>query len=85
MSLSISDAHVFSAALKKARKKKHLNRRSAQNCSAIPYPSRRIWSAAAVPQALKISTTSAGCWIYPQMTVSSMTAMTGSALHITSF
>lgn len=81
MSLSISDAHVFSAALKKARKKKHLNRRSAQNCSAIPYPSRRIWSAAAVPQALKVFSISAGLSIYLRMTVFFRTGTTEPALH----
>ena len=47
----------------------------------IPYPSRRTWSAAAVLQALKISTISAGRSTSPQMTASSRTAMTGQALH----
>ena len=70
---------------RKPERKSIWPRRNVQNYWNIPYPFRRIWNAAAVPQALKISTISAGHWISRQMTAFSRTAMTGPALHTRSF
>ena len=85
MSLSINDARVFSAALKKARKKKHLTQAQCAELLEHSLSFQKDLNVAAVPQALKISTISAGHWISLQMTAFSRTAMTGLPLHIRHF
>lgn len=81
MSLPISDARVFSAALKKARQNGSSHRLNVQSCLTIPYPFRRIRNAAAAPQALRGFTISAGRSIFLRTTVSSRMEPTGPALH----
>ena len=81
MSLSISDARVFSAALKKQGKNGSSHRLSVRSCLTIPCPSRRTWNVAAAPQALRGFTISAGRSAFPRTTVSSRMEPTEPALH----
>ncbi len=85
MSLSINDAQVFSAALKKARKKKHLTQ---AQCAELPDHSvsfqkdlERCRCSPSIENFYHICRTLDN----PQMTVSFRTTMTEPALHIRSF
>ena len=81
MSLSISDAHVFSAALKKQGRNESSHRLNVRSCLTIPYLFRRIWNVVVAPQALRGFTKSAGRSAFPQTTISSRMEPTGPALH----